>query len=269
MAWLLPAGIFPSSLLDGVGRAVWGQGTGWAPWPRHPLSRRSVGAVPPAPRFPPHPASSPWHLPAAGARGEGGQGPWVALARGQSPGPPPHTHGSAATSATETLRRVGAARSHLPLIEFICHNPKQCKAGFSQAPAACLPIKIPSRTANPPSRLDIKQPVSKKQQAKPPCARVDPLLPVPVACRAPGPFPGGSRGNKGSCRAAQRPRLRAVPSSGSPSLQPHGKDGLSPILPTSVFQAGFQAPVAGQDPALSLGLSLLLAGLRIPKLPFC
>lgn len=96
--------------------------------------------------------------PCGGAEGEGGQ----------SPGQPP-CGAPAASSATETLRRVGAARSHLPLIEFICYNPKQCKAGFSQAPAACLPIKIPSRTANPPSRLDIKQPVSKKRQEKPPC----------------------------------------------------------------------------------------------------
>lgn len=69
---------------------------------------------------------------------------------GKAPGPRLTPAALAATGAAETLRRVGAARSHLPLIEFICYNPKQCKAGFSQAPAACLPIKIPSRTANPP-----------------------------------------------------------------------------------------------------------------------
>lgn len=97
---------------------------------------------------------------------------------GKAPGSRLAPTALATTGAAETLRRVGAARSHLPLIEFICYNPKQCKAGFSQAPAACLPIKIPSRTANPPSRLDIKQPVSKKRQAKSPCTRADPPHPI-------------------------------------------------------------------------------------------
>lgn len=101
-----------------------------------------------------------------------GHGSRVSPVWGRSPGPPPHTQGwaPAAIRAAEPQRRVGAVRSHLPLIEFICYNPKQCKAGFSQAPAAWLPIKIPSRTANPPSRLDIKQPVSTKRQAQPPHA---------------------------------------------------------------------------------------------------
>lgn len=112
--------------------------------------------------------------PCGGAEGRGWAEPRVAPVRGSrlAPAAPP------ATSATEPLRRVGAARSHLPLIEFICYNPKQCKAGFSQAPAACLPIKIPSRTANSPSRLDIKQPVSKKRQEKSPCVRAGLLLPI-------------------------------------------------------------------------------------------
>lgn len=162
-------GIFTSPLLSGVGHAVWGQGG----LPGHSIL--SVGAL--WVRFPALPGS---HriLPAqpgiSPRRGRGWAEPRVVPVRGSLCAP----EAPAATSATETLRRVGAARSHLPLIEFICYNPKQCKAGFSQAPAACLPIKIPSRTANPPSRLDIKQPVSKKRQEKSPCVRAQPLLPI-------------------------------------------------------------------------------------------
>lgn len=135
--------------------------------------------------------------PCGRAEGRGWAEPGVVPVRGSRLAPA----APAATSATETLRRMGAARSHLPLIEFICYNPKQCKAGFSQAPAACLPIKIPSRTANPPSRLDIKQPVSKKRQEKSPCVRAEPLLPIllpqgPWPAGLPIPFLGGSGRNK-------------------------------------------------------------------------
>lgn len=163
-AWLLPAEIFPSPLLDRVGPAVPGQGG----LPGHAIP--SLGAwwvqcpallgshhIPPA-----HPDNSlPW-----------GQG-WAVPLGGPSAGAKPQAPAShprfLQPPVPQTLHRVGAVRSHLPLIEFICYNPKQCKAGFSQAPAACLPIKIPSQTANPPSRLDIKQPVSKKRRAKFPC----------------------------------------------------------------------------------------------------
>lgn len=131
----------------------------------------------------------------------------------------------------------------MPLIEFICYNPKQCKAGFSQAPAAWLPIKIPSRTANPPSRLDIKQPVSTKRQAKPPRAPAFPRAPsrspgaaVPRGS-APGPgsppgWPWGTRGGPGA-RGTEQTR-------GCPGA--HGIVArLSAIPPMGVFRMGFQS----------------------------
>lgn len=177
--------------------------------------------------------------------------PGISLRQGgQSPGQPLAPAAPAATSAAETLRRVGAARSHLPLIEFICYNPKQCKAGFSQAPAACLPIKIPSRTANPPSRLDIKQPVSKKRQEKFPCVRAKPLLPILLPQgRWPAGLPIPLRVAPGEVRALQGDsKLISVAS---------GQGRLSPVLPTDVFQLGFQSSVVWQDLALSLLLQIL------------
>lgn len=84
------------------------------------------------------------------SRGKGWH--WVAPVWCKAPGSRLAPSALAATGATETLRRVGAARSHLPLIEFICYNPKQCKAGFSQAPAAC-PLKYHLEQQIPPPAL--------------------------------------------------------------------------------------------------------------------
>jgi len=129
----------------------------------------------------------------------------------QSPGPPPHTRGSRSPPrAAETLRRAGAARSHLPLIEFICYNPKQCKAGFSQAPAACLPIKIPSRTANPPLppwyKTAGQQAAAREvslRASRPPGPH--PTPPRSAARGAPSPLPGGSGGNEGPAGTPKAP----------------------------------------------------------------
>lgn len=242
-------GIFTSPLLNGVGHAVWGQGTGWIPRIVHPLC--GCGTL----RFPVPTASCQLTpaSPCGGAEGRGWAEPRVVPVRGSRLAP----EAPAATSATETLRRVGAARSHLPLIEFICYNPKQCKAGFSQAPAACLPIKIPSRTANPPSRLDIKQPVSKKRQEKSPCVRAEPLLPILLPQgRGPAGLPVPFRVAPGEINALQEDsKLLSVAS---------GQGRLSPLLPTGVFQLGFQSSSAWQDLALSPVLSLPLQILGSP-----
>lgn len=162
------------------------------------------GVVPPIPSL--HPKKLPTH-------------PWgrpggVPKAGGRSPGPPPRVGAPPAAGAAEPPRRVGAARSHLPLIEFICYNPKQCKAGFSQAPAAWLPIKIPSRTANPPSRLDIKQPVSTERQAKPPQA--------PAIPRAPSRSPGAAvpRGLRARPQIPSRVALGDTRGTRSPGAAP-------------------------------------------------
>lgn len=197
--------------------------------------------------------------PCGGGEGRGWAEPRVAPARGSPLAPAAPT----TTSATETLRRVGAARSHLPLIEFICYNPKQCKAGFSQAPAACLPIKIPSRTANPPSRLDIKQPVSKKRQEKSPCVRAEPLVPILLPQ---GPWPAGL---PVPFRVAPG-EICALQGDSKPISVAAGQGRLSPVLPTGVFQLGFQSSLAWQDLALSLVLSLPLQSLGSPnQLPSC
>lgn len=51
-----------------------------------------------------------------------------------------------------------------------------------------------------------------------------------------------------------------------PLLWCQGKDRLNPVLPTGVFQLGFQSLYAWQDPTLSLGLSPTIAEFGIPKL---
>ena len=158
----------------------------------------------------------------------------------------------------------------MPLIEFICYNPKQCKAGFSQAPAACLPIKIPSRTANPPSRLDKKQPVSKKRQAKSPSARADPPLPIPLpqgrwpaGLHVPSRVPPGEisvlQGDPKS-PAQSRPTVCEATSAAS------GQGQAEPRAAHRRFPVGFSIPVgvAGSGPVV--GTVTPPAKLGIPKL---
>lgn len=197
-----------------------------------------------APRFP-GPTASCRLTPASPCGGAEG---------GQSPGRP-LCGAPAATSATETLRRVGAARSHLPLIEFICYNPKQCKAGFSQAPAACLPIKIPSRTANPPSRLDIKQPVSKKRQEQFLCVRAELLLPILLPQgRWPAGLPVPFRVAPGEISALQGDSKLISVASGQGRLSPSCPQAFS----SRVFNSHWRGriwPVTGiVTPAANLGI---------------
>lgn len=190
---------------------------------------------------------------------------------GKAPGSRLAPTALATTGAAETLRRVGAARSHLPLIEFICYNPKQCKAGFSQAPAACLPIKIPSRTANPPSRLDIKQPVSKMRQAKPPCTRADPPHPIPLPQ---GRWPAGlrvpSRVASGEIRVLQgdpKPPAKSRPTVWEPISVVSEQGQAEPRPVHRLFPVGFSIPVgvAGSGPVAGVVTSPPPPKLGIPK----
>lgn len=72
VAGLLPRGFSHPFARRGGTHSV---GTGWTPRTLHPLCGYSAGAVPCPSQLPPHPASSPRHLPAAGPRVRVGRAP--------------------------------------------------------------------------------------------------------------------------------------------------------------------------------------------------
>lgn len=93
--------------------------------------------------------------------------------------------------------------------------------------------------------------------------RAEPLLPILLPQ---GPWPAGL---PVLFRVAPG-EIRALQGDSKPISVASGQGRLSPVLPTGIFQLGFQSSLAWQDLALSLVLSLLLQSLGSPnQLPSC
>ena len=59
-------------------------------------------------------------------------------------------------------------------------TPNNVKQASPRLQLPACPLKYHLEQQIPPSRLDIKQPVSKQRREKSPCVRADPLVPIPL-----------------------------------------------------------------------------------------